>query len=106
MSCGFDWGFIWTGSGDGMRPIGSATATVGPLGLLNILETQLGLVRERPSQSERIVQYRDCLERCDRADRFFHRTFSTDELGTAATLLEWRDRWHLHGWTGFAVSMT
>ncbi len=75
-------------------------ATIGPLGLLNVLETQLGLLRESASQSERIVQYRDCLKRCNHPDRFYHRTFATDELGTAATLLEWRDRWHLHSWKG------
>lgn len=73
---------------------------LGPLGLLNILETQLGLLRDQPSQSERIVQYRDCLKRCDHAERFYRRSFATDELGTAATLLGWRDLWHLHGWSG------
>lgn len=74
--------------------------TLGPLGFLTTLETQLGLLRDRPSQSERIVQYRDCLKRCDHTDRFYHRSFATDELGTAATLLGWRDLWHLHGWSG------
>jgi hypothetical protein len=74
--------------------------TLGPLGFLTMLETQLGLLRDHPSQSERIVQYRDCLKRCDHPDRFYHRSFATDELGTAATLLGWRDLWHLHGWTG------
>lgn len=71
---------------------------VGPMGLLNVLETQLGLLRARPSQAERIVQYRQCLKRCDTLSRFYHRTFEMDELGTAATLLGWRDLWHLHGW--------
>lgn len=73
---------------------------LGPLGFLTTLETQLGLLRDIPSQSERIVQYRDCLKRCDHPDRFYHRSFATDELGTAATLLGWRDLWHLHGWAG------
>lgn len=74
--------------------------TLGPLGFLTTLETQLGLLRDHPNQSERIVQYRDCLKRCDHPDRFYHRSFATDELGTAATLLGWRDLWHLHGWAG------
>ena len=73
---------------------------IGPLGFLTALETQLGLLRDHPSQSERIVQYRDCLKRCDHTDRFYHSSFATDELGTAATLLGWRDLWHLHGWSG------
>ena len=75
-------------------------ATLGPMGLLGMLETQLGLLKNYASQSERIVQYRNCLKRCDSPDRFYHRTFATDELGTAATLLGWRDLWHLHGWNG------
>lgn len=74
-------------------------ATVGPLGFLDILESQLGLHSKGVSQSERIVQYRDCLKRCDGPDRFYHRTFEADELGTAATLLAWRDQWHLNGWS-------
>ena len=74
--------------------------TLGPLGFLTTLETQLGLLRDHPSPSERMVQYRDCLKRCDHPDRFYHQSFATDELGTAATLLGWRDLWHLHGWGG------
>lgn len=80
--------------------------TLGPLGFLTTLETQLGLLRDHTSQSERIVQYRDCLKRCDHADRFYHRSFETDELGTAATLLGWRDLWHLHGWSGVLSQVT
>ena len=74
--------------------------TAGPLGMLNVLETQMGLLRDRPSQSQRIVQYRDCLKRADHERRFYHLTFATDELGTASVLLGWRDLWFLHGWTG------
>ena len=74
--------------------------TVGPLGFLEILETHLGLLSSHASQSERIVQYRDCLRQGDDPGRFFHRTFATDELGTSATLLGWRDAWYLSGWTG------
>lgn len=61
--------------------------TVGPAGLLGILELQLGLSRESASAAERVVQFRDCLKRCDAEKRFYHRTFEADELGTAATLL-------------------
>lgn len=73
---------------------------VGPAGLLNILETQLGLGGEQASRAERIVQYRDCLAQRAGASRFYHASFATDPLGTAAALLEWRDLWHLHGWSG------
>lgn len=71
---------------------------VGPAGLLNILETQLGLGGEQTSRAERIVQYRDCLAQCDDGTRFYQASFAIDPLGTASALLEWRDLWHLHGW--------
>jgi len=75
---------------------------LGPLGFLGVLETHLGLLRDHPSQAERIVQYRDCLRQSDSPDRFFHASFATDALGTAQALLEWRDTWYLHGWDGTA----
>ena len=49
--------------------------------------------------AERIVQYQDCLRRFDSEQRFYHRSFAVDALGTAATLLSWCDLWHLHGWS-------
>ena len=73
---------------------------MGPLSLLAMLETQLGLVRDFPSRAERIVQFRECLKVCDTPSCFYHATFAADELGTAAKLLDWRDSWRLHGWTG------
>jgi hypothetical protein len=83
----------------GWQPANQLNATTtGPLGLLNLLETQLGLLQSLPSGAERIVQYVECLKRCDSPARFYHRSLSTDELGTAATLLSWRDAWHWHGW--------
>lgn len=89
---------------DGQRatpPVDSlGVSVVGPLGFLNILETQLGLLSMHPSQAERIVQYRDCLHKLDSNQRFYHRSFATDPLGTAACLLDWRDQWILHGWGG------
>ena len=72
--------------------------TTGPLGLLNVLETQMGLLRQEPSGADRVLQYRELLKKLDGPDRFYHRSFAVDELGTASTLLAWRDQWHLHGW--------
>lgn len=71
-------------------------ATVGPLGLLGILETQLGLVAVHPSAAERTIQYRACLAMLDAPFRFYHRSFALDPIGTAACLLGWRDEWALH----------
>ena len=89
---------------DGQRVLLSSNSlgdiTVGPQGFLNILETQLGLLSDQPSHAERIAQYRDCLSSSDSPLRFYHASFATDELGTAATLLGWRDLWFLHGWNG------
>lgn len=72
--------------------------TVGTMGMLGILEPQLGLIAEQVSQSQRIVQYLDCLKQCNHKDRFYHLSLETDELGTAVTLLQWRDVWYLNGW--------
>lgn len=74
--------------------------TVGPLGLLAILETHLGLLGEQSSRAERIVQYRECLAKADGVTVFYHASFATDPQGVADALLEWRDLWHLHGWDG------
>lgn len=74
--------------------------TVGPQGMLSILETQLGLLSEPVSQSRRVVQYLSCLKSLDHEGRFYHHTLAVDELGTAAELLSWRDKWYLHGWDG------
>lgn len=74
--------------------------TVGTNGMLNILEAQLGLIAEAVPQSQRVVQYLDCLKKCDHAKRFYHQSLKADELGTAATLLGWRDQWYLCGWNG------
>ncbi len=73
--------------------------TTGPLGMLNVLETQLGLLRLEVSNSDRVLQYLEVLKRLDCSERFYHQSFGVDALGTAATLLNWRDQWHLHGWT-------
>lgn len=73
---------------------------LGPLGFLNLLETRLGLLRAECIQAQRATQYRECLNRCDTPDRFYHASFQIDPMGVSATLLSWRDTWHLHGWTG------
>lgn len=75
-------------------------ATLGPMGLLNVLENHLGLMRVPVPRSERVVQMRQCLRAAMTTPRFYSRSFEADELGTAATLLEWRDLWFEHGWSG------
>jgi hypothetical protein len=74
--------------------------TVGPQGLLDVLETQLGLASLRPCEAERTASYRESLARLDNPQRFYHASFSADELGVAQALLGWRDELYLHGWQG------
>lgn len=89
---------------DGQRAIRPSNrlgdSDVGPLGLLGQLETSLGLTAPVTPTAERVIQYRDCLARSLTDNRFYARSFRTDELGTAALLLEWRDTWCLAGWSG------
>jgi hypothetical protein len=73
---------------------------VGPLGLLDLLETRLGLQRTACTHVQRVTQYCECLKSCDTSDRFYHASFEIDPIGASASLLSWRDQWHLHGWNG------
>lgn len=85
----------------GCAPVNQlGTIDVGPLGLLGILESQLGLVPPTVSAAQRIVQYRECVQRVNNPSRFFSKSYEADDFGTAATLLSWRDEWYLHGWSG------
>ena len=77
-------------------------STVGPLGFLTVLETQVGLTRASPSQAQRVVQMRECLHSAINGSRFYEKSFEADEFGTSATILKWRDLWYEHGWNGSA----
>jgi len=74
--------------------------TVGPAGLISILETQLGLTAPIESPFTRLIQYRECLGQLDHEKRFYHRSFNVDEISVTKTLLNWRDQWYLAGWNG------
>ena len=88
----------------GRSPVNQLGCTdVGPLGLIGILETQLGLVPPAENAAQRCVQFRECLQKTDGPERFFHKSFEADDFGTAATLLDWRDTWRLHGWSGQVI---
>lgn len=85
----------------GWRPANRLGRPVfGPLALLNLLETRLGLLRADRAHAQRVTQYRECLKQHDTPDRFYHASFGIDPIGTSASLLSWRDTWHLHGWNG------
>jgi hypothetical protein len=77
-------------------------STLGPLGFLAVLETQLGLTRAVPSAAQRILEMRACLADAADGRRFYENSFKFDELGTAATIMDWSDFWFEHGWDGTA----
>ena len=76
------------------------SVTVGPAGLLAILETQLGLTMPEVSTAKRLVQYHACLNRLNSHERFYHNSFEADALSVTRTLLGWRDGWCEAGWQG------
>jgi len=74
---------------------------VGPLGLLGILETALGLFGPSMPESMREASLIPLLR--ERAG-FWSASAAVDPLQTARRLLGWRDLLRLHGWSGEPVS--
>ncbi len=80
-------------------------AVVGPRGLLDILETQLGLTGPSKAEAVRIAAYSTKLANAltRRPSAFFARSFEKDSWSTAERLLRWRDDLMLAGWNGAPV---
>jgi ATP-dependent helicase/nuclease subunit B len=74
--------------------------TVGPQGLLNLLETQLGIPSAEVSFTTRLIQYLACIDQSNQEDRFYHESYKADPFSVARTILQWRDQWYLAGWQG------
>ena len=89
---------------DGLQPRPpqntAGTVTLGPRGLLQVLETQLGLPASSVHPSEVAFSYLRCLHEASSPDRFFHRSLEVDPVNVARTLLAWRERWYEAGWDG------
>jgi len=68
----------------------------GPDVLLRWLETQLGLLEERPHHASRIAEYAAALDAVPEA--VFSPSLTADRWGTAAELLSRRDELRLAGW--------
>ena len=89
---------------DGYQPINMTClcgeVTLGPLGLLGLLETRLALLSPPAKDACRVVQYRACLKAADDGRRFYSESFAADPQTTASTLLQWRDTWVAAGWQG------
>jgi ATP-dependent helicase/nuclease subunit B len=74
--------------------------SVGPHGLLNVLETQLGIPSSDISFTTRLIQYLECVEQANNPEAFYHASYGADPFSVARTLLQWRDQWYLAGWHG------
>ncbi len=73
------------------------SASVGPLGLLDILETQTGSSGRYPSNAERALLLLDAIEQ---RPGFWSQSARVDAFGTAVRLLSWRDELCAGGWRG------
>ena len=89
---------------DGWLPLSGTIAPdhcyCGPAGLLRTLELRLGLPSPDESKARRLVAYQAALKAADHGQRFYSVSFAKDALGTAATLLQWRDELKEAGWLG------
>jgi len=70
----------------------------GPAGLLDILETRLGLGGKWKDTPLRIAEYLHCLKTKDNGHRFYSDSIQADALRVSKTLLSWRDSWVESGW--------
>lgn len=64
---------------------------VGPNGLIDILETILGLSRPHSANVVRIAAWQAALASVDQGQRFWSKSFAIDAWSSASTLLDWRD---------------
>lgn len=96
------WGL--SGHSHSVRDLASASLlgrpTWGPGGLLRDLELRLGLPAVEAPSSTRIPTWAVRMDRLLSIDPFYARSFVVDRLGTAATLLSWRDDLLDAGWNG------
>ena len=100
MKIVFGWhldGPTWPETPDG-HPFALDAAVVGPRGLLDLLETRLGLNGPGQAAALRIAQYLSRLRSIDDGAAFFSRSLAADGWATARLLLGWRDDLIAGGW--------
>lgn len=88
-------GAIWSN-----EPSALGEVRIGPLGLLSILETYLGLSAISVHPAIRINEYKQRIEEIDCDEAWFHKSFNLDPWATASLLLSWRDELVTNGWQG------
>ena len=81
-------------------------AVVGPRGLLDLLESRLGVNGPGAHPARRIAQYLARLRAIDDGARFYSGSFAADAWATARLLLSWRDDLAAAGWTAGSRSWT
>jgi len=78
--------------------------TCGPKGLLQFLETRLGLRSLPTSAFKRVLQFRKVVVEAAKSQSvFFQESSQQDSLATARVLLQWRDELIESGWDGWAT---
>lgn len=89
---------------DGLNPqppkTASGAVTLGPAGLLSVLETHLGLPPQVEHPSVAALTYMQCLHDASSPDSFFHESLKVDPVSVARALLDWREQWYEAGWNG------
>lgn len=89
---------------DGIDPSAPRTVLgevrVGPRGLLEMLETDLGLPPVLEHAAAQLARYRSCLADANDLMRFYHASFEVDPIGVSRELMRWRAAWYEAGWDG------
>jgi ATP-dependent helicase/nuclease subunit B len=77
----------------------------GPGALLQNLELRLGLPRTKMDDTVRVQRWSRRLATVSASrPRFYSRSYAVDPIGTAKTLLDWRDALVLAGWSGSSIA--
>ncbi|MDE0350411.1 MAG: PD-(D/E)XK nuclease family protein [Gammaproteobacteria bacterium] len=89
---------------DGLDPSPRTTTLgeirLGPRGLLETLETELGLPPVLDHPAAQVARYRSCLADANDFARFYHASFEVDPIGVSRELMRWRAGWYEAGWDG------
>ncbi|MBB5021356.1 PD-(D/E)XK nuclease family protein [Desulfurispira natronophila] len=88
------------------KPAAIGELRLGPMGMLGLLETRLGLTGNYVHPARRISQYLQRMQSIDNPGAWFHRSFSADPWSTAKQMLSWRDTLVASGWQDTALPST
>ena len=88
-----------------VHPLSTSSSIIGlcslnVIGLLDLLETRLGVNSNSVSFTTRLVDYLYCLERTENPEAFYKSSYQKDPFAVARKLLLWRDELYMSGWTG------